>query len=96
MRKRAMQAAQACAAALRSDFGATRVVAFGSLVEEDGGRFGVRSDIDLAAWGIPDDAYFAAVARMQTIARGFEVDLVAMQRCPAHLQAPIAEHGEAL
>jgi len=72
------------------------VVVFGSLVEEDGRSFGVRSDIDLAAWGIRDDDYFMAVARMQSVAREFGVDLVAMERCPAHLVGPIAVHGREL
>jgi len=96
LRERAWLAARACADVLRGRYGASRVVVFGSLVEEGGRRFGLRSDIDLAAWGIQAGDYFAAVAEMQRIAREFEVDLVAMERCPAHLQAPIAEHGEAL
>jgi len=95
-RQRAWVAAGACAEHLRQTFGATRVAVFGSLVEDGGRGFGAGSDIDLAAWGLAPDDYFAAVSRMQSIAREYEVDLVAMERCPAHLEAPIAAHGQAL
>jgi predicted nucleotidyltransferase len=48
-RARAMAAARRASALLRADFAASRVVAFGSLVDDDGRWFGIRSDIDLAA-----------------------------------------------
>lgn len=76
---------------LRERYGAERVVAFGSLVADEGLLFGVRSDIDLAAWGIRDADYFTAVAHVQDVAGEFDVDLVAMERCPEPLRAPIAE-----
>ena len=95
-RERAWSAARSCAALLRDRFGAERVVVFGSLVEDEGRWFGVRSDIDLAAWGIRDDDYFTAVGQLQGVSAEFEVDLVAMERCPAHLEQPISDHGAEL
>lgn len=95
-RERAWAAAGACAALLRERFGAERVVVFGSLVAEEGRWFGVRSDIDLAAWGIRDADYFAAVGELQSVDGEFEVDLVAMERCPAHLREPIEANGVTL
>ena len=81
---------------MRREFGATRVAVFGSLVEDGGRTFGAGSDIDLAAWGVAADDYCAAVSRMQRIAGEFAVDLVAMERCPSHLEASIADHGQAM
>ena len=46
----AREMAYQAAALLRAEFGATDVVLFGSLAEDD--QFGMRSDIDLAARGI--------------------------------------------
>lgn len=89
-RERAWAAARRGAALLRNTFGARRVRLFGSLVDDDGDYFGIRSDIDLAAWGLPDDAYFSAVARLQNLSPEFSVDLVAMERCPPELR-PIIE-----
>lgn len=95
-RERAWSAARQCAALLRERFGAARVDVFGSLVVEDGRWFGVRSDIDLAAWGVRDADYFTAVGQLQGVGGEFEVDLVAMERCPTHLRATIEEHGVTL
>lgn len=95
-RERAWLAARSCAALLRQRFGAERVVLFGSLVENEGRWFGVRSDIDLAAWGIQDADYFTAVGQLQGVAPEFGVDLVAMERCPDHLKATVEACGVTL
>jgi predicted nucleotidyltransferase len=94
--KRARATAHAASEVLRTEFGAARVVVFGSLVEEDGAWFGARSDIDLAAWAIAPEDFFDAVARLETLSAEFEIDLVAMERCPPHLVASIDRHGVAL
>ena len=54
---RATTVAEEVARFLRVEFGATRVVAFGSLSRAEGKWFDLRSDIDLAAWSIPKDRY---------------------------------------
>lgn len=51
-------------ALLREDCGARRVVVFGSMVEGDGAYIDALADIGLAAWGIPEDDDFLAVARL--------------------------------
>ena len=48
--ERAWELARYAAAVLRRQFGATRILAFGSLVHA--GCFTAWSDIDIAAWGI--------------------------------------------
>ncbi len=61
-RERGLAVARSAAALLKEQFGATRVVLFGSTTSED--AFWEHSDIDLAAWDIARDDYFTAVARL--------------------------------
>jgi uncharacterized protein len=58
-RAAAWDLAHRAARLLREEFGATRVVAFGSLAH--GAWFEPRSDIDLAVEGIPVEAFWRAV-----------------------------------
>ena len=58
--ERAWEQARIAARLLREKFGVTRVVAFGSLAHRD--WFSPWSDIDLAAWEIPVDQFYRAVA----------------------------------
>ncbi len=84
-RLRAWDSARRIAALLRSDFGATQVYAFGSLVGT--GRFDARSDIDIGVRGIPPQDFYRAAARAFALA-AFDVDIVDMQDCaPALLEA---------
>lgn len=90
----AWEVARRAADVLREHFGASRVVVFGSLV---GGRsFSRWSDIDLAAWGLPPDDYFVAVARLQDLSPEFEIDLVAMEYCRPELLKVILHEGREL
>ena len=92
-RECARQVARRAAAFLKEQFGATRVVVFGSLVH--GYWFSRTSDIDLAAWGLQPDDYFVAVARLQDLSPEFRVDLVVAERCKPALHEAILR-GEAL
>lgn len=73
-------------------FGATKVVAFGSLARGD---FGTRSDIDLAVWGIPPAAYYRAVAFASGYSSSWKVDLIDAEDCPASLREVILREGVA-
>ncbi|MCC9078792.1 nucleotidyltransferase domain-containing protein [Litorilinea aerophila] len=86
--------ARRAAALLKEQFGATRVVLFGSLAH--GRWFSPTSDVDLAAWGLAPADFFTAVARLQDLAPGFEVDLVMAERCPPHLWQVIEKEGISL
>jgi predicted nucleotidyltransferase len=86
--------ARAAAKVLREQFGATRVVAFGSLAHRDG--FTLWSDIDLAAWGITPGAFYRAVAVVTGISPEFKVDLVAPEDCQPTLRHVIEREGVAL
>jgi predicted nucleotidyltransferase len=92
--ERAWRVAQAAAKILREQFGATRVVAFGSLAHRDG--FTLWSDIDLAAWGIMPGAFYRAVAVVTGISPEFRVDLVAPEDCQPTLRHVIEQEGMAL
>jgi len=89
--ERAWEVARAAARVLRQKFGATRVVVFGSLIHR--AWFTLWSDIDLAAWGIPPDAFYRAVAIVTGISPEFEVDLVAPEDCRPTLCQVIEREG---
>jgi len=90
-RKHALRVARQAAEMLRSSFGATRVVLFGSLARH--GEFTLWSDIDLAVFGIPAERFFAAVAAVTGISSIFRVDLVDAETCQASLRAALDQEG---
>lgn len=83
--------ARQLAALLRHDFGAERVVLFGSLTDRE--LFHDRSDIDLAAWGIPEKDYLKAVAAVTGFTPTFQVDLARMEEASERLHNVVAEEG---
>jgi predicted nucleotidyltransferase len=76
---------------LRQRFGATRVVAFGSLT--DRAWFTPWSDVDLAAWGVPPDAFYRAVALVTGLSAEFKMDLVSPEECRPALRRVIEREG---
>jgi uncharacterized protein len=76
---------------LRRDFDAERVALFGSLTDRD--LFHERSDIDLAAWGIPERRYLAAVAAVTSFTTAFSVDLARMEEATERLTHVVEEEG---
>ncbi len=74
---------------LRHQFGATRVVVFGSLVVQE--TFTHWSDIDLAAWGISPDKFYVAVATVNDLSPDIKVDLVDPERCSSILLRQMIE-----
>ena len=92
--ERAWRVARAAAETLRAQFGATRVVVFGSLARRE--WFTPWSDIDLAAWGISPSAFYRAVAVVTGFSPEFELDLVAPEDCQPSLRHIIEQEGIAL
>ena len=92
-RKMAWTAAREAARVLREGFGATRVIAFGSLAH--GAWFSSHSDVDLAVEGIPPDAFWRAWCALDRLGTGVEIDLIAIESAPARLRAEI-EQGVAV
>jgi predicted nucleotidyltransferase len=88
---RAWEVARAAARLMRQRFSATRVVVFGSLAHR--AWFTPWSDIDLAAWGIPSDMFYQAVASVTGLSSEFEIDLVAPEDCRPGLRQVIEQEG---
>ena len=88
---RAWQVAQRATGLLKTEFGAQRVVVFGSLAQSE--LFHARSDVDLAAWGIDENFYYRAVARLLSLDPEISFDLVRMEDASPSLQATILRDG---
>lgn len=74
-------------------FGAKKVVLFGSLARR---KFSVRSDIDLAVWGIPASSFYRAVAFATGFSETYKVDLVDGEDCGNTLSEIIRQEGVSL
>ena len=72
-RTRAEALSSSAATLLRDQYGANKVVLFGSLIRPD--RFNETSDIDLAAEGIHPRLFFQAVGALNDLTAEFEFDL---------------------
>lgn len=90
-RQMAWAVAQRAARLLREAFGATRVIAFGSLAH--GAWFEPASDIDLAVEGVPPDAFWRAWAALDRLDPTFEIDLVPLESAPERLRDEIIGQG---
>ena len=90
-RQQAWEVAQVAADMLRREFGAERVVVFGSLAHA--AWFTSRSDIDLMAWGIPPDKFYRAVAAVSRLSPDFKVDLLDPETAGADLRQRIEQEG---
>jgi predicted nucleotidyltransferase len=90
-RDKAWQIARKAAELLKSDFGAARVVVFGSLAR--GNWLTPWSDIDLAAWRIPPAQFFRAVAALIDLEPGMKIDLVDPESCHPGLRETIRREG---
>ena len=77
---------------LVDEFGATRVVLFGSLVH---GFAHEGSDIDLAVEGIPPNRYFRALARVAEVACR-PVDIVPIEDARAEVRFIIERDGQVI
>ncbi len=93
-RQAAWSTARRAARLLREEFGATRVIAFGSLAH--GAWFEPRSDIDLAAEGIPPEAFWRAWCALDRLDSTVEFDLIAIESAPERLRDEIMQGGVAL
>ena len=87
----AWEVAQTAAALLRQNFGATRVVASGSLAHRK--WFSQWSDIDLAAWGISAHEFYRAVAVVTGLSPEFKIDLLDPESCRPSLREKIEREG---
>ena len=86
--------ARRAARLLREEFGAEKVLLFGSLVHR--AWFTPWSDIDLGAWGIAPDRFYAAVAAMTDLHPSIRIDLIDPVHCSPALRATIEREGREL
>lgn len=89
--ERAWELARQAAEVLRRDFGATRVVVFGSLLRP--GMFGARSDVDIAAWGIQPQDTLRAMSTVAYLDEEIEVNLVDVNTCKPSILRVIEREG---
>lgn len=89
--QRAWELARLAAALLRAQFGAKRVVVFGSLVHP--GSFTQWSDVDIAAWGIQPADTFRAMGAAMDLGAEIEVNLVDVATAAPSLLAVIEREG---
>lgn len=87
----AVPIAERAAAILKEQFGAQRVILFGSLAH--GHWFGPKSDIDLAAEGIQASDFWRAWCALDEIDSDFEINLIAIESASASLQEALAHEG---
>lgn len=87
----AVPIAERAAAILKEQFGAQRVILFGSLAH--GHWFGPKSDIDLAAEGIQASDFWRAWCALDEIDSDFEINLIAIESASASLQEALAYEG---
>jgi uncharacterized protein len=88
-RKRGWELAHQAADILKKEFGAERVVVFGSLLSAD--LFHRQSDIDLGGWNIQDLS--GAAARLVDLDASFDFDLVSVEDIHPELLAVINAEG---
>ena len=87
-REEAARIAEKCAQMLVEQFGARRVIPFGSVTGD--APWHSRSDIDLAVEGLPPELEAKAWATLdKLLPPGLEVDLIALESAPPELRARI-------
>ena len=89
--QRAWQLAREAAELLRREYGATRVVVFGSLLRPS--MFDERSDVDIAAWGIAPQDTLRAMSAVAYLDREIEVNLVDVSTCQPGILHVIEQEG---
>ena len=90
---RALRVAQVCTQVLKEEFGATRVILFGSLAGL--APWHDRSDIDLAVEGLAGEDFFRAYsACCDLLPQGLALDLVPLERVYPEMRSRILQEVE--
>ncbi len=88
-RQHAWELARQAALILKAEFGASRVVVFGSLLHPE--LYHGHSDVDLAVWDVQH--YFRAVARLLDLDPRIEFDLVPIEDARPGILSVIERDG---
>jgi len=89
--RRAWDVARQGACVLREQFGVAKVAVFGSLVNKE--LFHMRSDVDLAAWGMDDREFYRAVGQLLTLDPEIKVDVVMAEHVSSSFLKRIEQEG---
>lgn len=95
-RARAQESARQAARLLKEQFGATRVVLFGSLARREEEAFTLWSDVDLAVWGLRPEETFRAVQAVLGLDAEIAINLVDIEVCRPALRAALEDEGREL
>jgi len=90
-RERLLDRIREASTAVKTRFGARRVVLFGSLAHA--AWFTVDSDIDLGVEGLADDAYWQAWRLVEEIIGDRSVDLIEIETAGESLKRAIERYG---
>ena len=90
-RERAWQLARQVAALIKERYHATKVVVFGSLVQDD--LFTQWSDIDIAAYGIAPANTFKAIGDVIGLDDDITIDLIDVNACSSSLLGANEQYG---
>lgn len=83
--------AQQASELLQREFGAAKVVLFGSM--RSGDRVHERADVDLAVWGLNPQDYFRAVGQLLALHPDMPVDLAEWETASPRLHQEIETRG---
>jgi len=90
-RSQLFQQVKQIAELLKTNFGAQRLILFGSLAHQ--AWFTPTSDIDLAVEGLPAERYWSAWAMIETIITDREVDFIDLESASPTLRQAIEIEG---
>jgi len=76
---------------LKKQFGAKRVLVFGSLVNKE--LFHLNSDVDLAVWGMDEKKYFRAVSQLISLNPEIKTDLIMGENAQNSMLTRIENEG---
>lgn len=87
LQSRGIETAKQSARILRQEFGANKVVLFGSMLQP---KIHEDSDIDLAVWNLSKSDYFQAVGKLQGLSE-FAIDLIEAENASDYIIEAIAQ-----
>lgn len=92
--KRARKVVRRAVKILKEQFGVEKVALFGSTLRPP--LFHIRSDVDLAVWGLDETLYFRALGALLDIDPEIGVDLIEFEFATPRMQEKILRDGKVL
>ncbi len=89
--RRAWATANRASKLMKTQFGVKKVAVIGSLTDDR--LFHHRSDVDLVVWGLAENLYFPAVARLLDLDTEHRIDLVRIEDTGDFFKKTIEQEG---